>query len=67
MHDHTGISKESANQKVVIRNRYAEMEYESMEQAAASLSKIGVYSKDQILRMLRDRSAYINGYVVTYP
>jgi len=55
-----------AVQKIRIQNRYAVAEYGSMEEAADSLSQIGVLTRDEILKMLRDRVAYINGYVVTY-
>ena len=58
--------RHSKGQKVRIQNRYATAEYGSMEEAADSLSQIGVLTRDEILKMLRDGVAYINGYVVTY-
>lgn len=55
-----------SGQHIRIQNRYAVMDFDSMEQAAESLSQIGVYSREEILKMLHDRVGYINGYVVTY-
>ena len=56
-----------AGQRVVVRNRYATAEYKSLEEAADALSSIGVKTRGEVLSLLRDRTGYINGYVVTYP
>lgn len=56
-----------SGQRVVIQNRYAVMEYNSLEEAAYWLSKIGVMTEAEIKKKLSDREAYINGYSVTYP
>lgn len=56
-----------SGQRVVVRNRYATAEYGSLEEAADALSSIGVKTRDEVLSLLRDRTGYINGYVVTYP
>jgi len=60
------MRKESASQRVRIQNRYAVMEYDTLEEAADSLSQIGVLTRDEIMSMLSNRVSYINGYVVTY-
>ena len=60
-------SKYRNGQKVRIQNRYAVMEYDSIEEAAASLSSIGVMTEAEVRKKLSDREAYINGYSVTYP
>lgn len=57
----------SRGQRVRIQNKYAVAEYDSLEQAAESLSQVGAMSKDEIMALLRDRTGYVNGYVVTYP
>ncbi len=54
-------------QKVRVQNRYAVMEYNSLEEAAYWLSKIGVLTEEEIKKKLSGREAYINGYSVTYP
>ena len=60
-------SKYRKGQHVVVQNRYAKAEYVSLEEAAAALSQIGVKTKDEILKDLRGRTGYINGFVITYP
>ena len=53
-------------QRVRLQNQYAVIEYDSLEDAADGLSQIGVIDRDEIRKMLEDRVAYINGYVITY-
>jgi hypothetical protein len=54
-------------QKVIIRNKYAVAEYDSLDSAAYWLSRIGVKTEEEIRKLLGKREPYINGYVVTYP
>lgn len=61
------MRKSSSSQRVVVRNKYAYAEYPSMESAAMALSSIGVMSSDEVLKLLRDRVGYINGFSVSYP
>ena len=53
-------------QRVRIQNKYGVAEYDSMDECADALSQIGVIGRDEIRKMLGDRVAYINGYVITY-
>lgn len=55
------------SQKVVVRNKYAVAEYDSLEEAAAALSSIGVLSRDEVMNLLRERTGWINGFAVEYP
>lgn len=52
--------------KVHIENKYVSRDYPSMEEAARMLSTVGTFTSDEIMRMLRKRVGYINGYAITY-
>lgn len=52
---------------VVIQNKNAVYEFDSIEEACQYLSSIGTLSYDEIDGMLRDRAGLINGFQITYP
>lgn len=63
----TGSEKTAAKgQRVRLQNRYAVAEYDSLDECADALSRIGVIKRDDIRKMLEAREKYINGFVVTY-
>ena len=66
---HDDIEEKDAWAKtpVHIQNLKTEYDFESLEDAAAYLSSIGVMSFDDVLKLLSDRVGLINGFNVTYP
>lgn len=63
----TGSEKTAAKgQRVRIQNRYAVAEYDSLDECADALSRVGVLKRDEIRKMLEDRTGYINGFVIRY-
>ncbi len=54
-------------QKVVVRNKWATAEYESLDEAARALSSIGVMTEEEIRVLLDQRVGWINGFAVSYP
>lgn len=53
-------------QRVRVQNKYAIAEYDTLDECASALSKIGVLKEHEIRKMLEKRVAYINGFVITY-
>lgn len=63
----TGSEKAAGGgQRVRIQNKYAVAEYDSLDECADSLSRVGVLKRDEIREMLEDRVGYINGFVIKY-
>ena len=58
--------RKESSVKVHIENKYVSRDYPSMEEAARMLATIGTLTTEEILKMMRKRVGYINGYVVTY-
>lgn len=55
-----------ASTKVHLQNKFAQYDFDSIEDAASFLASIGTLSEDDLLDMLYGRQELVNGFAVTY-
>ena len=62
-------SEKKAWQKtpVHVQNGKVEYDFESIEEAAAFLTSVGILSSEDVMDMLSSRAGMINGFAVSYP